>query len=683
MSALTAHWHRLWWLGLLALAVAPLLWARWPSAESASARASARPLAPDRLIERWRAEPEARVADSDTALASAHVIAVSAGDAERPARLEFEQDGRRYRQTLDAQTGVVLAAPEPVATQFAVSREAAATVGGLAWLLLALPWLRRRTRAERGIAAEGSSQAETTWWVVHASQTGQAQQLAEQTVTRLQALGARAQLCAIAQLDADGLRAARRLLLVASTTGEGDAPDAAAAFVRRLMPQTLALSHLQFALLALGDRSYRDYCAFGRALDAWLQGCAARPLFERIEVDDGDPQALDTWLRAVEAAAQRAQWGDSEEPRPTPVPLADSADTGAGQRGASTAASAVTVGAASRLAPRADGGYDRAWQRWRLQSRTRLNPRSAAPALCDIELLPVSGAPLSWQPGDVAVLQTRNSAARVQRWMAARGLDGAASILVDGRERLLSDVLRERALDALPLLRSHNAGEKHNTQALAVETVEPIALDAIARLPRLPSREYSIASTAASGRLRLIVRRQNHADGRPGLGSATLIESDIGTELKLKLRSNTGFRAPPPALPLVLIGAGSGLAGLLGLLDARIEQGARDNWLLFGERDPQRDCVLAAELQAHVDARYLLQFDRCFSRDPAAPAYIQDALRAQALRLRDWLDRGAHLRVCGSRRGMGEGVHACLIELLGEDSVDALLAAGRYRREVF
>jgi hypothetical protein len=32
---------------------------------------------------------------------------------------------------------------------------------------------------------------------------------------------------------------------------------------------------------------------------------------------------------------------------------------------------------------------------------------------------------------------------------------------------------------------------------------------------------------------------------------------------------------------------------------------------------------------------------------------------------------------------MGEGVHACLIELLGEGAVDVLLAEGRYRREVF
>ena len=52
------------------------------------------------------------------------------------------------------------------------------------------------------------------------------------------------------------------------------------------MSQTLALPDLRFAVLALGDRSYRDYCAFGRALDVWLQRCAARPLFERIEVDD-------------------------------------------------------------------------------------------------------------------------------------------------------------------------------------------------------------------------------------------------------------------------------------------------------------------------------------------------------------------------------------------------------------
>lgn len=735
--------RRFWWLALIALAALPLLCARWPFEAAPAASTGARPLSVERLIESWR------VADASTARAdarhvhagsqfdapsvpatgahdvgatefnapiptpvaldrrpreggdpdrgaptqpSAHeahapsvrVLYARAGDAARAAEIRFEREGVRLLQRLDAFSGESIGPPEPLPASMRIPREVMAAFGGCAWILLAAPWLRRRLRPTAGPSANG--RASEAWWVVHASQTGQAQQLAEQTAARLRALGAEAELRSIAELDSASLHAARRLLLVASTTGEGDAPDTAAAFVRRLMSQTLALPDLRFAVLALGDRSYRDYCAFGRALDVWLQRCAARPLFDRIEVDDGDPQAIEAWLQGVESVARSALAAAADavllEASSRPAHLS----VGAGQGG--------TAATPSVLAPLAVAGDSmpgvtrqaRSWQRWRLHSRSRLHPHSLSPTLWEIELVPLD-ATHSWEPGDVAVLQPLNPPAAVQAWIAARGLDAAEPVDVQGRQMPLREALRTRALHALPIagVRAADA-EAHalgGAQAFAVETTERIDLDLLERLPRLPPREYSIATTPASGRLRLIVRRQNHADGRPGLGSGTLLDSPIGSELSLRVRNNPAFRPPPPEAPLILIGAGSGLAGLLGLLDARIEQGLHANWLLFGERDPKLDRVLADELQSHLDAGRLQHLDLCFSRDPHTPAYVQDALRAQATRLQDWLARGAHLCVCGSRRGMGEGVHACLIELLGEGAVDVLLAEGRYRREVF
>jgi sulfite reductase (NADPH) flavoprotein alpha-component len=732
-----------WWLALLALAALPLLWARWPFEAAPSASTGARPLSVERLIEGWR------VTDSSTARAGARhaharreldvrsvsatgpqdvgatgfnasiptpiasnrrpreggdpdsgalfqpsplgahepwvrVLSARAGDAARDAEIRFEREGVRLLQRLDPFSGESIGASEPLPAATRIPREVMAAFGGCAWILLAAPWLRRRLRPTSGLSANG--RASEAWWVVHASQTGQAQQLAEQTAARLRALGAEARLLSIAELDAAGLRAGRRLLLVASTTGEGDAPDTAAAFVRRLMSQTPALPDLRFAVLALGDRSYRNYCAFGRALDVWLQRCAARALFGRIDVDDGDPQAIEAWLQEVERVAKSALTAAADAVLLEGSSWPAHVSVGAGQRG--------TVATPSVLAPLAVAGDSlpgltrqaRSWQRWRLHSRSRLNPHSPAPTLWEIELVPLD-ATQSWEPGDVAVLQPLNPPAAVQAWIAVRGLDAAEPVDVEGRQTLLGEALRERALDALPMADAPVAdGHAHaldGAQALEVETIERIDLDLLEGLPRLPPREYSIASTPASGLLRLIVRRQNRADGRPGLGSGTLLDSPIGSELSLRLRGNPGFRLPPSEPPLILVGAGSGLAGLLGLLDARIERGVHVNWLLFGERDPKFDRVLADELQSHLDAGRLQHLDLCFSRDPHAPAYVQDALRAQATRLQDWLARGAHLRVCGSRRGMGEGVHACLIELLGEGAVDVLLAEGRYRREVF
>ena len=70
---------------------------------------------------------------------------------------------------------------------------------------------------------------------------------------------------------------------------------------------------------------------------------------------------------------------------------------------------------------------------------------------------------------------------------------------------------------------------------------------------------------------------------------------------------------------------------------------------------------------------------RSSSRAPSAPCYVQDRLRAAAADLRDWVDRGASVLVCGNAVGMAHGVDAALAEVLGTELREALRAEGRYR----
>ncbi|MCY1452690.1 Sulfite reductase [NADPH] flavoprotein alpha-component [compost metagenome] len=72
-----------------------------------------------------------------------------------------------------------------------------------------------------------------------------------------------------------------------------------------------------------------------------------------------------------------------------------------------------------------------------------------------------------------------------------------------------------------------------------------------------------------------------------------------------------------------------------------------------------------------------------FSRDQAEKIYVQDRLREQSATLREWLDDGAVIYVCGSLQGMAEGVDRALREILGDLEVEALLETGRYRRDVY
>ena len=72
-----------------------------------------------------------------------------------------------------------------------------------------------------------------------------------------------------------------------------------------------------------------------------------------------------------------------------------------------------------------------------------------------------------------------------------------------------------------------------------------------------------------------------------------------------------------------------------------------------------------------------------FSRDGGDVRYVQHALTAQAGQLRDRIAQGAAVYVCGSLQGMASGVHDALAQAIGQEQLDALEAAGRYRRDVY
>jgi sulfite reductase (NADPH) flavoprotein alpha-component len=473
-------------------------------------------------------------------------------------------------------------------------------------------WWQGRPRKE-----DASVDGQPPLLLVWASQTGFAQQLAERSADSLRAAGHSVRLRALDQVDAALLGSSRKALFIASTTGEGDPPDHALTFLSRVMPHPVALPQLQYAVLALGDRTYDHYCAFGHQLDEWLREHGAQALFDTVEVDNADPDALRHWQQLL------------------------------GQLG----------GDVANLPDWSMPDY----QPWRLQERHALNPGSVGGTVFHLKLQPVAGELPAWQAGDIAEIGPRHSADTIAQWMQTHGF-AATTTLADGR--LLREVL---AASSLP--EQIEAGEV----AKLVATLKP-----------LPHREYSIASIPVEGSLQLLLRRQLRADGSPGLASGWLCDYTVpGDVIDLRLRSNRNFHPPAHEAPLILIGNGTGIAGLRAHLRARIEAGARRNWLLFGERNLAHDFHFADELQQWQRDGWIERLDMVFSRDGGQFHYVQDALAAHAEQLRDWVRQGATILVCGSLQGMAPAVDAVIAEVLGSDAHEALRIAGRYRRDVY
>ncbi|WP_339459266.1 sulfite reductase flavoprotein subunit alpha [Pseudomonas sp. EA_105y_Pfl2_R69] len=487
------------------------------------------------------------------------------------------------------------------------------------WLL----YLDRRRKKRELVKARAALQpipARAGGWLIgFASQSGFAEQLAWQTAGQLQAAGLAVSVQPLAKLTEPMLRQADKALFVVSTFGDGEAPDSARGFERKLLGQALALEHLRYAMLALGDRQYQHFCGFALRVQDWLAGQGAHSLFEPVQVDAADTTALASWQR---------------------------------QLGELTGAQPLHQGAMP-------------YGLWTLTRRERLNPGSqGAPTY----LLALRAAqPTNWSAGDILEVPPRHSDATVQAWLLAHAVDGSQTVSLDGLSQSLQQALRGKQL---PEQFSHLVGL--HAQAL---------LDA---LVPLAAREYSVASLPSDGELELIVRQERQADGSLGLGSGWLTEAAaLHGQLLARVRRNSAFHAPEDDRPLILIGNGTGLAGLRSLLKARIVAGHTANWLLFGERNAAHDFYCRDELQGWLASGDLARLDLAFSRDQAAKVYVQDRLREAAEQLREWLAEGAAIYVCGSLDGMASGVDQVLRELLGAAALSTLREEGRYRRDVY
>ena len=216
--------------------------------------------------------------------------------------------------------------------------------------------------------------------------------------------------------------------------------------------------------------------------------------------------------------------------------------------------------------------------------------------------------------------------------------------------------------------------------------IEPFAnLDhLLEQLPTLPTREYSIASIPSQQVLRLVVRQQHDESGNLGLGSGWLTQhTQVNDDVALRIRTNESFHLIDDNRPIICIGNGTGIAGLMSLLHTRTRHDYTENWLIFGERQRACDFFYESTIEAWKTTGMLKRLDLAFSRDQEQRMYVQDVIRQNAAELVSWVERGAVLYVCGSIDGMASGVDQALIEILGEEQVDDLRQQGRYRRDVY
>ncbi|MCH9768381.1 MAG: bifunctional nitrate reductase/sulfite reductase flavoprotein subunit alpha [Actinomycetia bacterium] len=528
--------------------------------------------------------------------------------------------------------------------------------------------------------------------VLWASQTGYAEEVASNLGKRL---GAR--LRAMDDIAVSDISGESWLVIITSTFGDGGPPDNGADFWERLRaPQAPSLEGVRFMVLGIGDRSYDNFCGYAKSLDARLAELGGTRSLDRAECEAHEDQPLATWADSVVEVM-------AAPPRQPDRASVDSAQVSA--RSAETAASPVTTPTPFTR------GFPVAAPLCRNSS---LTPVTATKDVRQFGF-DISDQHVTYSAGDSLGVYVSNSGQVVESWLAATGLSGDESIVVDGaaipmRHALAShyDVCKvtpnligfvaEHCSDARAarrLRKDRSRLDKWLVNRNGLDLVTEFAVRASPQLwqevlVRLTPRQYSISSSPLVSpheiQLTVSVVRYRSTGGGPrgGVASTYLAELAEGTPVPVFLQRSPHFRPPQDAqTPMIMVGPGTGVAPFRGFLQERRALGhTGPNWLFFGERHRAHNFYYRDDLADMVDDGFLNRLDLAFSRDQAQRVYVQHKMLDYGADVWRWLEAGAYFYVCGDAGRMAREVDEALTEIIRSHGGMNMESARDYKREL-
>lgn len=534
--------------------------------------------------------------------------------------------------------------------------------------------------------------------VISASQTGNARKVAAELQQRLAAAGVNAVHAAAADYKPKNIAGEQLVLLVTSTQGEGEPPEEALSLYKLLSGKKAPkLSGLKFAVLGLGDSSYPMFCGAGKSFDELLAKLGGERLLERQDCD-------------LEYQAEAAAWLDKIVPLVGSLAAAPAAATGTGNASGSPAP-AAPASAYNKANPFPAT----------LLVRQKITGRDSEKDVRHIEI-DLSGSGLQYRAGDALGVWFENDPAVVDEILAAVSLKGDEPVNAGGqgktvREALLHDweiglntpqfVQGYAEISGNPELKQAAADASAYAAANPIAGIVsqyPAALTAeqLAGLLRpLAPRLYSISSApeevGEEVHLTVGVLRYEH-NGIPRTGAASGFLGERLEEegsVRVFVEENPRFRLPEnPDMPVIMIGAGTGVAPFRAFMQQRAANGdSGKNWLIFGNQYFTQDFLYQTEWQGWAKDGLLNKYDFAWSRDQEEKIYVQHKIREEAAELWQWLQQGAHIYVCGDASRMAKDVEQALLDTIAEQGglsaddadeyLDNLRQEGRYQRDVY
>lgn len=499
--------------------------------------------------------------------------------------------------------------------------------------------------------------------IVFATESGNAHSVAQATRKAIASLGLEALVLDTMDVTPAQVSQASTVLIVAATAGEGDPPDRGADFYAALMADDApSFNGTSFAVLALGDRAYPNFCGHGEHLDERLEALGGTRLEGLVRCDFEYEADASAWILRVT---------DALTPSGTDAATVEIETPGVAVSATITMRHLLHHEDADRqsvhLTMRLDPGVEYA-----PGDILDIVPRNDQAVVDDLlDAAGISDPELSAMlrtDGDVTTLTADTLIALATR----PGTNSKLASFADDRESAADFAKRSRLVDAL-----RSAGRRL-TRAELLALLRPMA-----------PRSYSISSSplAQPGHVDLLVAEMRWDEQRDAHGVRRGVASDdlitrrrVGESIPVRVKPNPHFHLPQDsATDIIMIGAGSGVAPFRGFVQHRALTRARGrNWLFFGHRRSEFDFLYEQEWRSWTAGGFLARLDTAFSRDQDEKLYVQHAIWNRREDVARWVADGASIYICGDR-GMGSDVEQTLDRALAPLALDCRMLARQLR----
>jgi len=517
--------------------------------------------------------------------------------------------------------------------------------------------------------------------IAYGSESGNAESLAKQLNSNSFPKKIKIDLVELNKVQLTSLNNKTLLLIITSTFGDGEPPGNADTFLTSLENHQQPLS-FQYAVFALGDVAYSNFCHFGQQLDLLLFEKSAVRIINRVDADLDYRAFFTQWVNTLNTVL------DGNE----------------------------HIGHQLNLQVKP---YNEAMpHKAKVVEVKKLN--DGEPGVYSIEL-DITGSNMNYRAGDLLYILPSNQAESLLNGLSEWFNNVNVADELNNKElRLISKSTLRKLASKSKNIELKEKLKTRNKLALAdylygrdildilqdCESSGFISLAELSQLlPQQTPRAYSISSSG-------IVRSE-----QVGIERVSLCIRDIAYELNTRLhvgtcshylanckpndelnvftRSNPDFHLEDELnVPIIMIGAGTGIAPYIGFLQQRqIQEKRADAVLFFGERKAKNDFLYNNELNNWLKDNVLTELITAFSRDQEQKYYVQDAMIKNGSMIWDYLQRGAIIYVCGSKDNLAKPIDQALINIAqmhgelsfdqAEQNIMQLSATDRYRKDLY